>query len=356
MKAITRNCNLCSQRITGTKDDWEKHGEEHHPTYYLQGMDKKVWNPVFAEKKYWCPLDNSWYQSRKYLARTIKAKGWTNAQYYELYGKEFMPIEWATNENHKVVGNAHNTKTCLHCHNETKFIEGKWTYPAFCGSSCGTKWYAENTNRVDYAMITLAERKAIDPNHHLRPNQKQYWINKGHTEEESILKVKERNNVNTLEKYIERADGDVELGTERWLDRNERWLASMKNSRMYNGYSSVSESLFSQVNAQFGDLLYGKDEKQIRCATKNFRVDCFSPSNGKIIEFYGDYWHANPVMYEVGTVIKVTGVLVEERWRLDSERVKMLNEKGHEVLIVWESEYMKDEQAVIQRCIDFLKK
>lgn len=355
-KSITRTCNLCQQRVTGTELDWVKHGEDNHPNHFLQGFAVKCPDPKFSEKKYWCPLDNKWYESRKYLARTIKEHGWSNSQYYKTYGKEFMPREWAENESDATLGNAHNTDTCLYCGTLTPFQEGKWKYPAFCGYKCSTKWYAENTDRISKAMTTLKERKEQDPNHHLRPNQTQYWVNKGLTEEEATAKVKERNAVNSLEKYIERAGGDVETGTKNWADRQERWLNSLKASGMYGGYSKVANQLFTRVSETVPNLLFGEHEKQIRCGSKVVHVDCCLLERKLVIEFYGDYWHANPKKYSADSLITVIGKSASEIWERDAIRQQALTSHGYNVLVIWESEYNSDPDATVNRCINFMRK
>lgn len=365
-KTITRNCNICSTRITGNEATYIKHGNDKHPNHYLQGWSNTPSSPKYAEKNYWCPLDNTWYQSRKYLARTIKAQGWTNGQYYETYGKEFMPVEWLENETHKTVGNAHNTKTCLQCNGDTPHQEGKWTYPAFCGYACSTKWYAVNSTRIDTAMATLRARKAIDPNHHLRPNQKQYWLNKGLTEDAAILKVKERNAVNSLSRYIERANGNVVEGTEKWKDRQTRWQATLNakpeeererirllkiTSYKSESYSTVSFKMFEKVQHTISDIVFGPYEKTIRLSFGFVKPDCIR--DNKVIEFFGDYWHGNPIKYKSDDVV-ARGSFASSLWQKDKLRVEGYNEKGYEVLIVWESEYKDNPDETVLRCIEFL--
>ena len=367
-KIITRTCNICQERITGDKAVYEQHGNEHHPDHFLQGFDVKCLDPRYSEKKYWCPLDNQWYASRTYLARAIKNNGWTQENYYDTYGKEYMPVEWTENENHPKVGNAHNTKTCLQCNGETKFTEGKWTYSAFCGFSCSTKWYAVNSNRIDTAMQTLRERKALDPNLHLRPNQKQYWINKGLTDEEAIAKVKIRNAVNSLDNYIKRAGGDVEKGTADWKARQVRWqktlnaksdvekerirLAKITHSSSLN-YSTISQKLFNEVVKEVPDIKFGAYETTIRLSDMFVKPDC--SLGKKIIEFYGDYWHGNPAIYPINSAV-ARGQLVQNVWARDALRLSNYIDKGYDVLIVWESEYNADKAGTIERCIDFLRK
>lgn len=43
-------------------------------------------------------------------------------------------------------------------------------------------------------------------------------------------------------------------------------------------------------------------------------------------------------------------------WKHDIEKIKCAESYGYKVLTIWESEYKKDKEGTIQKCIDFLTK
>jgi len=76
--------------------------------------------------------------------------------------------------------------------------------------------------------------------------------------------------------------------------------------------------------------------------------------NKKIIEYNGDYWHCNPLLYDDHYYNKRTHKTAKETWDSDLRKYKFAQEQGYEILIIWESEYKKDKQGTIEKCINFL--
>ena len=91
---------------------------------------------------------------------------------------------------------------------------------------------------------------------------------------------------------------------------------------------------------------------------KFYLYDFTDLESKKIIEFNGDFWHANPILYEAEDLLRFPGggkTLAKEIWLEDEMKLSLAKSKGFEVLIIWESEYAKDEKGIIQKCINFLK-
>lgn len=81
--------------------------------------------------------------------------------------------------------------------------------------------------------------------------------------------------------------------------------------------------------------------------------------NKKIIEYNGDNYHANPKKYlsEDHPHPFRKKITAQEIWDKDRLKIKAANEKGFDVLTIWDSEYRwGNKQKVIGRCLDFLNK
>lgn len=82
--------------------------------------------------------------------------------------------------------------------------------------------------------------------------------------------------------------------------------------------------------------------------------------NKKIIEFNGDMYHANPSLYKKGDNPHPfrKNITSEDIWKKDNEKIRVANENGFEVLVIWDSDYRKkskqNKELVIQKCIEFL--
>lgn len=363
MSSVGRTCNLCGSKVAGGLEGLIAHGHECHPDHYLSGAGKNGETAgrtlEFVEKNYWCPLDEKWYASRKYLARTIKSHGLTNEGYFLKYGQEHMPKEWKELTNDPKYGDAASKPDCLQCGKHTKFNEQKWTYPVFCGFSCSTKWHAENTDRIDRAMKTNSERKELDPTHQLRPNQIAYWTTRGHTEDEAKALVSERQKAGNLDRMIDKHG--QELGVQLYNEGLSRRKEAILKSDMFTGSSRIAEQMFKEVEDIHGKpLFYGQNERHIYCGEKGkyIWVDCLDDRQRKVIEFFGDYWHASPHKYKGEDVMKYSrsgGSLARDIWKYDEDRIARIKRAGYEVLIIWEHQYKQNPEWALTKAIGFLE-
>lgn len=311
---------------------------------------------AFQECVFFCPPNKTWYASRKHLARGVKTSGMTNEDFYIRYGKDFMFDLWNENEHDEKYGNSRNVPNCLHCGRAVKFDNGHWHYHVFCGFPCSTKWHADNTDRIEKALQTRRDLKAIDPKHGLNPTSKAYWTNKGFTDDEASEKVILRQQTNTLEKFINRFG--IEDGYNEWSKRQDRWLESLKKSGMFRGYSNIALEMFTSISHQVEGLKFGEDEVRIKGKTTTGFVDCLSSDGSRIVEFFGDYWHGNPRRFAPDKLIPFRRnkmITAIERNEVDRIRVSELEELGYQVLVVWEMDYKGNPTETIDKCVHFLK-
>ena len=100
-------------------------------------------------------------------------------------------------------------------------------------------------------------------------------------------------------------------------------------------------------------ILRNKELKKKILFVKQFRIGIFVcdfaiPSHKIVIECDGDYWHANPKIYNRENINKTQ----KEKLRRDSAKNKHLNKKGWIVLRFFES----DIKSNVLNCIDQIKK
>lgn len=63
------------------------------------------------------------------------------------------------------------------------------------------------------------------------------------------------------------------------------------------------------------------------------------------IEFFGDYFHANPDFYVAEQ--KVLGGTAEQKWNKDFSRLTYIQEKGYDVVKIWENDWNKFTQKIV---------
>lgn len=81
-----------------------------------------------------------------------------------------------------------------------------------------------------------------------------------------------------------------------------------------------------------------------------FWYDFYLPDRNLLIEFQGDYWHANPRKYPSGTLMKFWHQkprLVEEIWRLDAEKQRAADGAGFKISHIWEMDFKRKGLEVV---------
>jgi len=76
-----------------------------------------------------------------------------------------------------------------------------------------------------------------------------------------------------------------------------------------------------------------------------------------IVEFYGDYYHCNPILYsDSGVYISAISRTVGEQWKRDEGRLACFYKLGYVVVIVWEHDFKLDPELQIKRIIETVEK
>ena len=72
-----------------------------------------------------------------------------------------------------------------------------------------------------------------------------------------------------------------------------------------------------------------------------------------IYEFFGDFFHANPEIYNPDS--KIFNYTAEEKWQKDQKRIEFFKEMGYTVKVIWEKDW-KDFQSNCLTKEEFLQK
>lgn len=70
--------------------------------------------------------------------------------------------------------------------------------------------------------------------------------------------------------------------------------------------------------------------------------DFLFPDLNMIVEYQGNYWHANPKKYQPGTLLPIQSkglVRVEDIWERDLKKKEAAVQAGYRVAYVWEEDY-----------------
>jgi very-short-patch-repair endonuclease len=82
-----------------------------------------------------------------------------------------------------------------------------------------------------------------------------------------------------------------------------------------------------------------KDYRQFKIG--NFFVDGVNIHNKLVYEFYGDFWHGNPKVYNSNDVNRVNGLTFGELYNRTITRQMEIEKIGYKVISIWESDFKK---------------
>jgi DNA-directed RNA polymerase subunit RPC12/RpoP len=223
--------------------------------------------------------------------------------------------------------------------------------------------WSKKSEYHDHGFVDECKNAAIaksmkNPKHGTNTIRLQTYIDMGMSQEEAKAALYDRQNNFTLEKCIVRHG---EEGRRIYQDRQDRWQATMNNKsieekteinrkKMSKGFSiSKAERDISNILSEHFDII---SQFTIISHDKSYIYDI--SYNNKIIEYNGDFWHMNPRLYTYNDINRRTKLTAKETWEKDRKKIDIAIDSGFDILVIWESDYKKDKQGTIDKCINFL--
>ena len=159
----------------------------------------------------------------------------------------------------------------------------------------------------------------------------------------------------TLEYFIEKY-GDT-IGTEKYNDFVEKRNTS---NRLF-GPSAISLEMFDKLIKNYKNNIVYYDENEYSVHTNKqclYHVDYYDKTLNIIIEFYGDFFHLNPKIYDANFIQfkhHEKAILAKNRWQHDKERIDDIQQTLNcKVIIVWESTYKNGKKGTINSLIQMI--
>jgi hypothetical protein len=204
---------------------------------------------------------------------------------------------------------------------------------------------------------------------------------KNYTPEKRIKKSKDLKYINSIDYYIDKhGEKKGKIVFEKWkksqdhlsLDffikkygevkgnlKYKEICKKIKDTRTFSYYSKTSQDLFKEVCLRlslFDKSIFAMNNKwefSIKYNDSKFFYD-FKYKN-KIIEFNGDMWHANPDIFaETDMPNPFFKISAKEIWAHDKIKNELAKNSGYEILIIWENDFLKNKEKIINNCIKFL--
>jgi len=139
--------------------------------------------------------------------------------------------------------------------------------------------------------------------------------------------------------------------------QNKKITVSKISQDLFNKlykYIAKNEIYYSDLNHEF--IIYNDE------TNKNYLLDFYDKTKNLVIEFQGDYWHANPQKYDKDDVLEFKTSIFENRkkkikalelWEYDKCKrnfiCKALNNPIY--LEIWENDYRKNPNKILQEIL-----
>ena len=133
-----------------------------------------------------------------------------------------------------------------------------------------------------------------------------------------------------IEWFIEKYG--IDEGTRRYEERiKKRWQSAANITHSKNQYV-----IFDALNDRYNNVW--QDERYIEglgC------VDMVDKSKGIVVEYFGDYWHCNPMSYSPDFFQKSLQMYAKQKWEKDRIRLqKILNASYiNLIIVIWEKTF-----------------
>ena len=134
--------------------------------------------------------------------------------------------------------------------------------------------------------------------------------------------------------------------------RSKKMKESWADGKIEPNINSINES---KLEKEFREELKNRlSNRKVRKITIRIGKHWFYPDvkidKNILIEFYGNYWHANPKMFKSNDIIHHR-LKAKQIWDTDKKRIKILENNGFIVFIVWQDEYQNNKEKIILNLI-----
>lgn len=141
----------------------------------------------------------------------------------------------------------------------------------------------------------------------------------------------------------------------------EKYTIFMDKKRPYT--SKMADDFFKELyeyENQDDNIYTGflNNEYGVMGENNYFKYDYVNITKGKVIEFNGNIWHANPLIYEASDTPNPFNKTqtASEIWNKDKIKLDTIKYKrGFEVLEIWETDIV-NRKNIIEKCLEFLNK
>lgn len=213
-------------------------------------------------------------------------------------------------------------------------------------------YYKKGAKTVEDAILMRKQfLDTLDRSTWIQSTNIEYYTRQGYSLEEAQELRRQKYATNTIEHYIKIYG--PELAVQKKKERVNKWKQTLFTC---NTHSKISDTFFEKIANEYNsdNIFYGKNEYTLVLDNITALPDFIDIAKKKIIEFYGDYWHCNPLKYNSTFFNKHKELTAKQIWEKDNERIQLLKNNGYDVLIIWEYEVRHNFNFFVEKSLSFL--
>ena len=213
-------------------------------------------------------------------------------------------------------------------------------------------YYKKGAKNVEDAILMRKQfLDTLDRSTWIQSTNIEYYTRQGYSLEEAQEIRRQKYATNTLEHYIKIYG--PELAVQKKKERVNKWKQTLFTG---NTHSKISDTFFEKIANEYNsdNIFYGNNEYTLVLDNITALPDFIDIEKKKIIEFYGDYWHCNPLKYNSTFFNKHKELTAKQIWEKDNERIQLLKNNGYDVLIIWEYEVRHNFNFFVEKSLSFL--
>ena len=267
-----------------------------------------------------------------------------------------------------------------------KMEEYRDKFPNFCVQRQTPRMREKNKlAQLEWHKIPENHAKCLETRGYL-PNEIDYWLEKGFTNEETKDKISEHQ-----KRMSRKGNNPISLAKKRIASKGDNNPMSLVSIATRHNVSIEEASKLTPAYGRVGELhpMFGKHHTQEAlekiasspmfqkptwrsrfeieiynfCKLQNdetlcnqkigkWNVDILIKSKMLIIEHFGTWWHMWPGKYQSTDIHKVTGSKAIEVWTRDTKKISDLAAQGYNVLIIWEHDWKNNRVNEVTRIIN----
>ncbi|KKL70695.1 hypothetical protein LCGC14_2102310, partial [marine sediment metagenome] len=102
----------------------------------------------------------------------------------------------------------------------------------------------------------------------------------------------------------------------------------------------------SKISQEWLDSLGILQEyRELTIKDLNIRADAYDPKTNTVYEFFGDYWHGNPEVFDKDKIHPISKKSFGELYKKTLKRLKLLKKSGYNVIYIWENDFNRVKTA-----------